>query len=233
MSKRSTKTKQQNETPAAPPPLTPAPEHRGTPIRPENFPTIHEVSMLAAQLASSPPKTDAEAKELAGAALRLWRVTRDEIIEQHKRASEYWQSTDTNTQAIRKARARVSARLQLLGCSHLAQQASVSWSEAEGALFPSLKPKERTSALSALVNAHMAGQSCWSKWQLADFKNYGFDSALSFASLVASFDESEATKAKIAESERMRLLGKKSAKKKKERKEWGKLASPTSQRKTP
>jgi HrpA-like RNA helicase len=224
---------QRRELHSNPPQLTLQPEHAGAPIRSDKFPSVRQLTTLAALLSSAPPKTDNEAREAARAALRLWRATRDEINEQQKHALKYWQSTDENSAALQAAYTRIKSRLALLGASHLLDQRSVTWSEAAAALFPSTKARERDAELSKLVSASMVGQSSWSKWKLADFKEYGFDTALGFPSLVAWFDEIEATKEQKAKSERMSLLGKQSAKKKKERKEYGKLASPTSQRKKP
>jgi hypothetical protein len=223
---------QNREQLANPPQLTPKPEHAGTPIRPDKFPSVRQLSTLAALLSGAPPKTDDEARESALAALRLWRVTRDEINEQQERAAKYWQSTDTNSGAMEAVRTRINSRLEILGASHLLAQRSVAWSEAAGAFFPSMKPKERDAELSKLVTACMVGQSSWSKWTLEDFKRYGFDAALSFASLVASFDEIETAKEERARSEKFSAMGKRSAAKRRPN-EWGSLDSSTSPKKKP
>lgn len=216
---------------ANPPPLAPKPEHAGTPIRPDKFPSIRQLATLAALLSGAPPKTDNEAQESARAALRLWRVARDEINEQQQLAAKYWQSTDTNSEAMQAAYTRIKSRLALLGASHLLNKRSVTWSEAAGVLFPSMKTKERDAELSKLVRDSMVGKGSWSKWTLDDFKSYGFDAAISFASLVDSFDEIETVKEENEKSKRFSEMGKRSAAKRSNK--WGKLASPTSPRKRP
>ena len=97
--------------------------------------------------------------------------------------------------------------------------------------FPFDETEERDAELSKLVKACMVGQSSWSKWTLADFKRYGFDAALSFASLVASFDEIETAKEERAKSEKFSAMGKRSVAKR--RNTWGSLAPPTSPKKKP
>ena len=171
-----------------PPPLTPKTEHAGTPLRPDKFPSVREVSTLAALLSRTPPKTDTEAQEAACAALRLWRVTRDEINKQQARSEKYWQDTDENWQGFQSALTRIEARLELLGASHLATKSHVTWREAADTLFASLQSRERDAALSRLIGAAMAGKSSRSRWKLADFKKYSFDATLGLPSLVASFD---------------------------------------------
>lgn len=206
--------------PPTPPPLTPKPEHAGTPLRPDKFPSVGEVSTLAALLSKAPPQTDSEAQEAARAALRLWRVTRDEINDQRAYAETYWQSTDENRQGLQTALARIESRLELLGASHLGAQSRVTWREAADTLFPSLDSRARDAALSRLVRAAMVGKSSWSQWKLADFKSYGFDAALGFPSLVATYDEIETEKERAAKSQKYSKMGKRSAEKKK----WGGLA---------
>ncbi len=204
----------------APPPLTPMPEHPSTPIRPEKFPSIRQTAMLAALISRSAPTTETEAREAARSALLLWRVTRDEINEQRERASSYWKSIDENRTAMQTAQSRITARLERLGISNLADQKRVSWQAAAKALFPSHTPKQRGSELSKIVVAHMAGQSCWRGWTLTDFKRWGFDSTLGFPSLVAIVDSIETDKETKATSAKFSAMGKKSVAQRKR----GKLA---------
>lgn len=232
--KRARRKKPKEEAVTPPLPLAPPPpkrEHRGTPLRPDKFPSVAKVSLLAALLSKEPPKTDAEAQEAARAALRLWRVARDEINKEQAYAEEYWHTIAWVHQGLENARVRVDARLKALGASHLGSKASVTWTEAATALFHALKPQARDGALSQLVKAVMVGKAAWSQWKLGDFKENGFDAQLGFPTLVANFDEIEAARERQSKSLRMSVLAKRSVeskKKKKEEEEYGQLAKSTS-----
>lgn len=175
------------QPPAPPPPQVKYPDHKGTPLRPEQFPSVEQAANLAGILANGqPPQTDAAASKLTEAALRLWRTARDQINEQRAMATNYWVKMDENENGKAVGWERVRIRLELLGALDYLDRNSVTWDEAAALLWKDANPRDRDRRLSALVSAHMAGNgnSFWRQWTVKDFREYGFCPPFGFETLI-------------------------------------------------
>jgi hypothetical protein len=206
------------DTNARLPPPVGYPEHKGTPLRPKQFPQLAEVAQLAATLAQGQiPHDDAAAASLVGAALRLWRVARDEINQQSASASLYWSRMDDLENDKISCEERINQRLEKLGASDLLKSKDkVTWKEAASLLWKNANSKDRDANLARIVSQHLVGKSSWSTWTLANFREFGFNAALSFPRLVAIFDAEQTEAERRAKSEAMSNLGKKSGKARRE-----------------
>lgn len=189
---------------------------------------MEQAAHLAAVLAQGKaPHDDTAAATLAKAALRLWRVSRDEINLQRAQAAEYWSSMDELETGKEWYWQRIHARLESLGASWLMEHGkAVSWKKAAALLWKDAKPKERESNLALLVSQHMAGKSAWHAWTLASFREHGFDARITFPSLISFFDEQQTEAEAEKLSAKMSGLGKRSAAKRqtKAKSGWGKLS---------
>ncbi len=208
-------------------------EAKGSPLRPEQFPSIEQTAGLAAKLANGKaPSGDREAQELTSAALRLWRIARDEVNEQRARSSAYWETIDQCHAGITEGYAKVKARLEKMGCpERFMREDVVTWPQAAEMLWKALPPKTRLKSLEQLVSSKMAGQGFWKDWKATDFRKLGFK-GIGFTALVQHFDEQEEALEKTRLRQEMSAKGKRSAAKRKASKGWGNLSSSTTKKKT-
>ncbi|TXH56455.1 MAG: hypothetical protein E6Q97_06380 [Desulfurellales bacterium] len=203
-------------------------EAKGSPLRPEQFPSIEQTAGLAAKLANGKaPSGDNEAQELTSAALRLWRIARDEINEQRARSSSYWQTIDQCHAGITDGYAKVKARLEKMGCAeYFMREEVVTWPQAAEMLWKHLPQKTHLKNLEQLVSSKMAGQGSWKDWKLSNFRELGFK-GIGFTALVQHFDEQEEALEQARLRHEMSEKGKRSAANRKARRGWGKLSSST------
>lgn len=187
------------------------PEHPGTPLRSQQFPTIEQAAQLAATLAHGKPiRNDEAAAELAASALRLWRVSRDQINNEQTLADEYWQKMDSNESGKVEVQERTKARLAALGAADWLDLETVPWDDAAALLWKDAPPDERDSQLAGIAAA-MAGKSCWRLWTVDDFRQSGFINPFGFEALIYAFDAHEQQREQEAVSLKMSERGKASA----------------------
>jgi hypothetical protein len=187
------------------------PEYPGTPLRPEQFPTIDQAAQVSAVLAQGKPlQSERDAAALAESALRLWTASRDQINKERERARDYWRPQDTMQAAKVGSQARTQERLAKLGASDLLEQATVTWDEAAALLWKDAPPQEQDANLTTIA-ASMAGSSYWQEWTLESFRKFGFLNPLGFPMLIDLFDTRERKREKEALSRKMSEKGKASA----------------------
>jgi len=218
--------------PNAAPPIR-YPEHPGTPLRSHQFPTIEQAAQLAAMLAYGKPiPNDEAAAELAESALRLWRVSRDQINKEQTLAGEYYQKMDTSESGKVEVQERTKARLADLGASDWLDRDAVTWDEAAALLWKDAPPDERDSRL-AEIAAAMAGKAYWRQWTVDDFRQFGFKNPLGFETLIYAFDAHEQEKEREALRRAMSERGTASAQKRKAKKEEAAKATGRKPRRDP
>lgn len=219
------------------PPSGRFPEHKGTPLRPEQFPSVEQLAHLAASFARSLPEGAEKAESLVQSALSLWLAARDAINERGRQAGEYWRKMDQSQRGIEEGYTQVALRLEKMGASELAgilvgsgeagDGRLLSWEEAETLLFPDLSSSGKSRELAVLVTDALLGtEGWWRLWEMADFKKLGFD-RMAVITLIQIFDRRENERENAATSQRMRDLRAKRPRKT----PWGKLGKPTSRKK--
>jgi hypothetical protein len=134
---------------AAPPPV---PE-KSSALHPDEFPDVAQLAQLAAVLANGAlPKDDGSAHSLAFAALRIWRVSRDEINEQRATAACYWETIKGTRNSLTKITQAVRGRLEKLGAVEYLNRNMISWDNAGEVFWKQLPSKARNAKLRSIVS---------------------------------------------------------------------------------